>query len=124
MIKKPKLKSKTYFQKKADRVYQEIFVKTHPKCLVCGRPTSCAHHFVKKSQSIALRYDFSNGIPICNSCHCAIHQGKSDIVTAQIVLLMGEMWFIELMNKKRQGLGLNYGRLWFEKKYNDLKKFL
>jgi hypothetical protein len=118
--KKPKAKTKGYYQRKADALYQELGRQTYDRCLVCGEEYSCLHHLVKKSQSTALRYDFKNGVPLCNRCHCGIHQGVNDLITGRIVAIMGQEWLDELERKKKEGLGKNYGINW----YKEMIEFL
>jgi len=120
-LKKSKVKSPGYWQKKADKVYQEIGRITYDKCLICGGAYSCLHHFVFKSQSTELRYNAKNGIPVCNNCHCNIHQGKSSILVGEIIRIKGLEWLEEIKRLKKQGIGKYYGRLYFEKMYYTLK---
>jgi 5-methylcytosine-specific restriction endonuclease McrA len=120
-IKKPKkAKPISYYRSKCDKAIQEFGRRVYKKCLICGGEYSCLHHFVKKSQSTALRYDWNNLIPICNKCHCSIHQGKDDTVTARIVFLKGQDWFDELMEKKRLGIGKYYGVTWYKDKLKNI----
>jgi hypothetical protein len=56
-------KSKTYYRKKADRLFQEIGRKKYDKCLVCGNPVSCLHRYFPKSSAGNLRYSEANGTP-------------------------------------------------------------
>lgn len=39
------------------------------KCYVCGGIATDTHHYIKKSQSMNLKYDVDNGIPLCHKCH-------------------------------------------------------
>jgi len=75
---------------------------SYDKCLVCGGEYSCLHHFVLKSQSFTLRYNFSNGIPVCQSCHFSIHQGQNDLIVGQIIRIMGMDWFNKLEEAKKK----------------------
>lgn len=118
---KPKKKSKTYYQNKADKLFQDLGRSLYKSCLVCGGEYSCLHHFFKKSQSTALRYNLKNAIPLCNTCHCAIHQGTWDKVSARIALIKGKDWLDELEALQRAGRGLNYGVAWYQDQYNNLK---
>ena len=56
----------------------------------------CAHHIIHKSQSLNLKWDILNGIPLCNSCHSFIHKFDHD----------------------------NEFMLWFAMKYPDRAKYL
>lgn len=124
-IKKPaKKKPLSYYQKKADRLLQELGRMLYKNCSVCGGEYSCLHHFIKKSQSTALRYDMENMVNICNRCHCGIHQGKNDVITAHIVLSKGQDWLNRLEEKKREGAGGYYSRSWYEEKIEYLEDCL
>jgi hypothetical protein len=35
----------------------------------CGRPIECAFHFIKKSRSLKVRFDFRNVIGACSPCN-------------------------------------------------------
>ncbi|MEI6529656.1 MAG: hypothetical protein WCN88_04685 [Candidatus Falkowbacteria bacterium] len=121
--KKPR-KQKTEKQKlqeEADKLYQEVGRELNDSCLICGGEYSCLHHFIRKSQSTALRYDLENGIPICHICHCRIHTGQDSSTTARIVLIKGIQWFEMIDARKRLGLGLNYGITWYKAQYERLK---
>lgn len=120
-LKKPKKKSRTYYQNKADRVFQEMGRSLYSACLLCGGEYSCLHHYIHVSQSTALRYNIKNGIPICSRCHCAIHQGKQDKLTGRIALIKGKEWLDELETIQKNGRGLYYGATWYEEQYNRLK---
>jgi len=109
MLKKPRKVSKTTLQKKADQLLQELGRELNKKCIVCGGPYSCLHHYVKKSQSTALRYDLDNCIPLCHSCHSSIHVNLNDLVAGRIALMKGQEWVEGLERKKRLGAGKNYG---------------
>jgi hypothetical protein len=121
---KPTKKKEPDLKKTADRLYQELGRKINDHCLVCGGDYSCLHHFVKKSQSTALRYDIENGIPICVRCHCGIHQGLNDGVVARIAFIKGKEWLDDLEQKKREGAGLYYGKSWYREKIEYLKESL
>lgn len=118
---KPKNETIKKYQKEADRLFQEIGRKIYTDCLVCGRPVSCLHHFVKRSQSTALRYNMKNAIPLCVKCHCSIHQGLNDMVVGQIVMIKGVDWLAELESEKRRGLGLKYGIVWYKEQVKRLR---
>lgn len=85
-----------------DRLYQEVGRLTYNKCFFegCNEPYCCLHHFVRKSQSLNTRYDFANGINICNKHHCAIHQGENSELEGKLVIIRGQEWFNELMKRK------------------------
>jgi len=84
---------------KCDRLLQEINKEKNPVCENCGSQTQVGHHFITKGSCSSLRYDFDNIIPLCNSCHFAIHQKSDSRITANIVLNRGEKWYKDLVLK-------------------------
>ena len=100
MLKKAKKpKNISYYEKKADKLLQEVGRKTYSKCEVCGEPMSCLHHYYPKSTSTYLRYDWKNLIPLCQNHHFAHHNGNPDIHNA-INLNRGEDWLDDLQYQK------------------------
>ena len=93
---------KKKLKKKVDKLYQELGRLTYSDCLVCGGDYSCLHHFILKSQSLALRYDIQNGVPICNKCHCNIHQGQDMETVGKIITFKGLGWFNRLSKLKHK----------------------
>jgi 5-methylcytosine-specific restriction endonuclease McrA len=104
----PKAKKISYYQHKLDKLIQEIGRAVYKKCLVCGRPMSCLHHFYPKSMSETLRHDWENLIPVCQSCHFSHHNGNPDIHAA-IIEIKGQDWLDGLKEKKKQITKRNIG---------------
>ena len=98
-----KPKSKVYYRNKADKLFQRIFVETNPYCLLCGRPTSCGHHFFPKSTAGGLRYSFKNMVPVCQGCHFSHHNGRPEL-HAEVLKQRGQQWYDDLVIEKRQYL--------------------
>ena len=102
MIKKPlKKKSLSYYRNKADRLLQETVRLTYKKCLVCGKPVSCGHHYYPKSSAGNLRYFWPNIIPICSGCHFRLHNGDPRIQNT-INEVKGKEWLDNLNAEKRK----------------------
>lgn len=59
-------------EKYADSLFQEAGKKLFP-ISVTGEPTEVIHHYVPKSQSNNLRYDFLNACPSTNGWHYRHH---------------------------------------------------
>ena len=93
-------KSKAYYRKKADRLFQEIGRRKFPKCLVCNKPSSCLHHYYPKSTAGNLRYNFNNGVPLCAGCHFRHHNGFPEIQN-QINFIKGEDWLSNLKEERK-----------------------
>jgi 5-methylcytosine-specific restriction endonuclease McrA len=112
-----KVSSLGSLQRKCDALLSPIVVNSYPKCLLCGKPSQVAHHFVHKSKSNALRYNMWNLIPLCHSCHFALHNNES-LYAARIILANGVAWFEELEQLKRETIKVN--RKHYEEVYQRL----
>lgn len=93
-------KSKAYYRRKADKLFQEIGRRSYDRCLLCNNPVSCLHHYYPKSSSGNLRYNFDNGIPLCQSCHFRHHNGFPEIQN-QINFIMGDEWASRLKEARK-----------------------
>ena len=91
---------------KCDALIQQIGLKNNKKCLVCGKKAEVMHHFILKSLSNALRYDWFNLIPLCNSCHFKNHKGDFEIA-AIITQKKGKDWLNYLRKKRRDYIQTN-----------------
>lgn len=87
-------------QRKADALFQQVFVANNPTCIVCGDKTNCGHHVIYKSQSAYLRYSDSNMAALCLKCHCKHHQSGDSAILAGILFAKGIDWFEDLQNKR------------------------
>jgi hypothetical protein len=106
-------------QKTCDKLISPITIKLFPKCILCGTKTQVGHHFVHRSKSLILRYNFKyNIIPLCNSCHFKLHFNEG-FWSAKIVQIKGLRWFKWLEKEKNKIIKPDY-----EKIYNRLKKML
>lgn len=67
-------------RRKKDKDWR-ISIKTRDNytCQMCGLEDKYihAHHIKKRSTNPELKYDLSNGISLCNSCHTFVHNNKS-----------------------------------------------
>ena len=97
-----------YHREKADRIVRDLVLEIKPKCLVCGKKAITVHHFIEKSLSAALRYDFENLIPICAEDHFKIHKGDPQ-PEAIILFKFGKEWFDKLQKKRRKLVKINIG---------------
>ena len=93
---------KKAIKNKLDRLIQQIYRKPSDKCLVCGERAEVLHHFVQKSQSMYLRWDPSNLIPLTNSCHCRHHITGDPMVVATIVQKKGQKWLEKIQEDKNK----------------------
>lgn len=97
-----KTKTVAQLRKQADTLYQQLGMLKNKHCLICGSPAQCMHHFFTKGSSSALRYALSNGIPICQHCHCKIHLAQDPSMVAIILKKRGDKWFKELDTKRHE----------------------
>lgn len=95
-------------QKICDQKLQLLNKKRHKKCEACGGENQVGHHWIEKSRSANLRYNYlENIIPLCNSCHSKIHNifGNSVVgglnVAEAIIAKRGREWK-ERMDREAQ----------------------
>lgn len=97
-VKKISLKK---LRSKADGLLTPLTIKKYKWCLLCRNLTQVAHHYIKKSESNRLRYEIDNLIPLCTSCHCALHNHET-IYGNRIVKIKGQSWHDNLISLKQQ----------------------
>lgn len=85
-----------------DRLIQELYVPLNPRCLVCGEKTSCMHHFIQKKQSLYLRWDKRNLVPLCRRCHCLHHISGDPYIHQTILKVKGHKWADKLQEDRRK----------------------
>jgi hypothetical protein len=126
--KKEKAHKIGWWQKRCDELLTPIVRKEHPRCEACGQETQVAHHFIEKSHSAKLRYDFGNLIALCHSCHAKIHNrfgnsisGSLDVANI-IIGKRGEIWYETLKRVGREQIRVNIG--YYKEKLVELKNRL
>jgi len=95
MDKKKRLKNKL------DKDLQSWARNNYRACLLCGRIPICGHHFINKSNSLALRYFKKNIVPLCKSCHCLI-RSQPAVPNARIALIKGKSWLEDLKRERKR----------------------
>ena len=98
-------------KEKLDELIQKRYVPLNPRCYVCNAPTSEMHHFIQKSQSLFLRWDGRNLIPLCKKCHCKHHRSGDPAIVETIIRKKGFKWFDELEADRRKYYKVNIGIL-------------
>ena len=78
---------------------QQVGKLRNPKSILSGLPTDVQHHFIPKSVSSMLRYDWDNLIPLTNAEHCRLHQSPDPTTNARILEIKGMEWFKELKRR-------------------------
>ena len=86
----------SYYRNKADKALQKSLIKINQFCEICGKPTSCHHHFYPKSSCSALRYEEDNMIPVCVGCHLGFHSNRSADFIGRTIEKRGIDWFNNL----------------------------
>ena len=107
-------------KKKADRLLQEIGRELYDRCLVCGKPYTCLHHYYPKSLSSVLRYDWDNCIPICQSCHFEHHTKGNPDIHNKVNEVKGKEWLADLKLKKKT-ISIKESIGYYENIINNLK---
>jgi len=112
----PKVKKKKFnleeVRRTADHLYQVKLISLKPFSIISGEPTEVIHHFIPKSRSNALRYDFENGIPLTNKEHCKHHTSGDPTIVGKIIECNGLAWFNDLQERRNQIT--KYNREYFE----------
>jgi 5-methylcytosine-specific restriction endonuclease McrA len=122
--KKRKLKKSKTIKQLADDLEKEewkprVFKKWSNRCLLCGKKAVLAHHFYPKQLYRALRFNISNGVPLCKNCHFTLHK-KDPTLSNKITDKRGLKWYSKLrkeMEKKRE---VGYNKKWIEDEKNKL----
>lgn len=100
-IKKPKKKVKlSTLRNKCDKALQEAGRRVYDSCMVCNRENQVLHHFTTKGCCSALRYDWSNCIPLCQGCHHRHHAANDPRIHAEVLRIKGMDWYDELEWKR------------------------
>jgi len=104
-------KSVRALEKQADKLYQLKLIRLKPQSAVSGQPTEVIHHFIPKSQSNALRYDYENGVPLTNKEHARHHLSGDPAIVAKVIEFYGMGWFDDLQSRRHQICKNNKARL-------------
>jgi hypothetical protein len=99
---KPKKDSIGKLQRTCDALMQQTGKLKYPTSLISGLPTQVMHHYIPKSVSSILRYDWDNLIPLTNGEHCRLHQSPDPTTNTRILQKKGMEWFEELKRKSTQ----------------------
>lgn len=96
-----KISKKQRLKRELDRLIQQITKRTYTECLVCSNKNICGHHYVQKKQSLYLRFDMRNIVPLCLSCHSRHHVSGDPYIHQTILLRKGFEWADELNRDRR-----------------------
>ena len=104
---KTRLQSIKGLKKKADKLYQIRLIEQKPVSIISGQATEVIHHFIRKSQSANLRYDYANGVPLTNKEHCQHHLSGDPSIVADIIKAYGREWYEDLQTRRRIDFKMN-----------------
>lgn len=107
---------KKYLSKKADTIWRDkCFEKWGTNCTVCGKQANQVHHWIKRSQSLATRWDLENGVPVCQRCHYILEHSpdvkKRRSFEEKIIDSRGQEWWDRLEKKRHEIFKKNLGNL-------------
>jgi hypothetical protein len=108
------------WRKKCDRLMQERGRLKCPKSLLSGLPTNVMHHFVPKSVSANLRYNWDNLIPLTNAEHCRLHQSPDPDIEMQIIDKKGIEWYHNLRLEGQKIIRVNV--VYYKEVFNNLSQ--
>lgn len=111
-----------WWQKKCDRLMQDVQRAKIRKCEVCGGPNEVGHHYHTKSNSSFLRYDWRNFIPLCHSCHFKHHNKSDPAIHNTINMKRGPQWVQDLEGDRRKASDMTVGRL--KALYEEFKELI
>lgn len=78
-MKKPsKAKIIKKLKKQLDKAWSLAVRRKYPRCVVCGRrPTQAHHAIMRRAQSLGVRWLLSNSVGLCYVCHIHKLHGSS-----------------------------------------------
>lgn len=85
-------------------------------CSICGSPAVNIHHLCFGNALRRLCDEDELLMPLCNSCHDAIHHGKETKVTQMMSRIIGQLEYEK--NKCAAGMSKSEARESFRKRYN------
>ena len=91
-------------RRKAEKLWQQAFKALHPDetCMLCNKKYyEVVHHFISQSSSANLKFDFTNGIPLCTDCHCRLHLGETGCESTRIAKQKSGTWWDYIEEAKR-----------------------
>jgi hypothetical protein len=97
------------WRSKCDKEMQIKGKMLFPKSLISGQPTEVMHHFIPKSVSATLRYNWDNLIPLTTAEHCRLHQSPDPTIEQMIRSKKGDAWWNDLQARKGVIIKVNVG---------------
>lgn len=103
--------------KLADKMWRIAIVREHgDRCELCGAVAVDCHHIYFKSSYPFLRFDISNGIPLCRHCHHILHNENRELIENKIIAQRGKEWHEKLLQKAYQGKLAGTATIFYYKK--------
>lgn len=87
---------------KLDKIYQQTLMEAYDNNSLLGGEAHLVHHYIPKSQGLAFRYYFPNGILLSTEQHNLIHSSdlRAKKIDNRICHLMGVEWRTDLIKRK------------------------
>ena len=123
-LKRERAPSLASLRRTADDLWRKAVYQKHPRCILCGRPASPAHHFFPKKLYGHLRYDLDNGISLCIECHFRHHTRGDPLIAQRIITTNGQDWYKRLLEKARQKPISFRSAGWYRKNIEQLRQLL
>ena len=118
-----KINPKKRLRSEADKLFHDVCMKLNGRCFLCYGLASQVHHFKPKGSYGILRYEISNGIPLCQSCHFKLTFSDSSL-QAKIAEIKGLKWFRRI-EKMAKGAPASYQTIkWYQDNIKYLQKVL
>ena len=116
MTRKEERKLIDKIEKQADNKWRDTILEDRKyKCEVCGNTANQVHHFFPKGQNGHLRYDWNNGVAICQGCHFSHHHTYNPTIHGTIIKARGMKWYKDLEEKSKLKPTSFKNLLWYQK---------
>jgi hypothetical protein len=116
-------------KKKLDIAWSKAVRKKYPRCIVCGKSPTQAHHaIIRKARNLTTRWMVENGVGLCFPCHkFKLHGSQGDKVfldqyIACVNAAIPEELQVEIICLG--GIPVDYGVHKLEKKLAELTKMI
>lgn len=109
-------------EKYADALFQQAGRIMFPVSEYSGKETEVIHHYVCKSHSNNLRYDFKNAIPLTNGEHYRHHKVSDSSIMSVVLQKRGLEWDNDLQTRRH--IVVKQSKELLEKVISDLETII